>query len=99
MNPVTLKELRQLTRSRTIAGAIVGFFLVQLLAAALVVVAETNSHGALDDDCGEMVFAWLAALLGPILALGLDDAYGFGLIRTHAVVENNIRVDIDPTGL
>ena len=30
MNPVTLKELRQLTRSRTIAGAICGFFLVLL---------------------------------------------------------------------
>ena len=78
MNPVTLKELRQLTRSRTIAGAIVGFFLVQLLAAALVVVAETNSHGALDDDCGEMVFGWLAALLGPIL-LALVGAFVLAL--------------------
>ena len=83
MNPVTLKELRQLTRSRTIAGAIVGFFLVQLLAAALVVVAETNSHGALDDDCGEMVFAWLAALLGPILAFVVPGNIFSRLVSEH----------------
>ena len=83
MNPVTLKELRQLTRSRTIAGAIVGFFLVQLLAAALVVVAETNSHGALDDDCGEMVFAWLAALLGPILAFVVPGNILSRLVSEH----------------
>lgn len=115
MNPVTLKELRQLTRSRTIAGAIVGFFLVELLAAALVVVAETNSHGALDDDCGEMVFAWLAALLGPILAFvvpgnifsRLVSEHGSGraellaatALRPSALVDGKIRSGLALVGL
>ncbi len=83
MNPVTLKELRQLTRSRTIAGAIVGFFLVQLVAAALVVVAETNSHGELDDDCGELVFGWLAAILAPILAFVVPGNLFARLVSEH----------------
>ena len=55
MNPVTLKELRQLTRSRTIAGAIVGFFLLQFVIASLAVVGNTDSSGVLDSDCGEVV--------------------------------------------
>ena len=68
MNPVTLKELRQLTRSRTIAGAICGFFLVLLGAAALVIAANTDSKGVLSSGTGRDVFDWLAALFAPIVA-------------------------------
>ena len=83
MNPVTLKELRQLTRSRTIAGAIVGFFLLQLVAAALVVVAQTDSAGEIDSDAGELVFGWLAALLAPVLAFVVPGNLFARLVSEH----------------
>jgi hypothetical protein len=83
MNPVTLKELRQLTRSRTISGAIIGFFLLQLVAAALVVVAQTDSAGELDSDAGELVFSWLAALLAPVLAFVVPGNLFARLVSEH----------------
>ncbi len=83
MNPVTLKELRQLTRSRSIAGAICGFFLVQLLVATLVVVSSTDSKGVLASDCGETVFLWLAALLAPILAFVVPGNIFSRLVSEH----------------
>lgn len=83
MNPVTLKELRQLTRSRAIAGAIVGFFLLQLAAAALVVVSETNADGTLSSDCGQTVFVWLSLLLAPILAFVIPGNLFARLVSEH----------------
>ena len=83
MNPVTLKELRQLTRSRTISGAIIGFFLLQLVAAALVVVSQTDSSGELDSDAGELVFSWLAALLAPVLAFVVPGNLFARLVSEH----------------
>ena len=83
MNPVTLKELRQLTRSRTIAGAIVGFFLLQFVIASLAVVGNTDSKGVLDSDCGETVFGLLAALLAPILAFVVPGNIFSRLVSEH----------------
>jgi hypothetical protein len=83
MNPVTLKELRQLTRSRTISGAIIGFFLLQFLVASLAVVAQTDSKGVLDSDCGEAVFGLLAALLAPILAFVVPGNIFSRLVSEH----------------
>ena len=83
MNPVTLKELRQLTRSRTIAGAIIGFFLLQFVVASLAVVGNTDSKGALDSDCGETVFGLLAALLAPILAFVVPGNIFSRLVSEH----------------
>ena len=83
MNPVTLKELRQLTRSRTIAGAIIGFFLLQFVVASLAVVGNTDSSGVLDSDCGEVVFGLLAALLAPILAFVVPGNIFSRLVSEH----------------
>ena len=83
MNPVTLKELRQLTRSRTIAGAIIGFFLLQFVIASLAVVGNTDSKGVLDSDCGEVVFGLLAALLAPILAFVVPGNLFARLVSEH----------------
>ena len=83
MNPVTLKELRQLTRSRTIAGAIIGFFLLQFVVASLAVVAQTDASGSLDSDCGEVVFGLLAALLAPILAFVVPGNIFSRLVSEH----------------
>lgn len=83
MNPVTLKELRQLTRSRSISGAIIGFFLLQLVVAALVILASTNDDGTLDSDTGEMVFAWLAALLAPLVAFVVPGNLFARLVSEH----------------
>ena len=83
MNPVTLKELRQLTRSRTIAGAIIGFFLLQFVVASLAVVAQTDASGSLDSDCGEAVFGLLAALLAPILAFVVPGNIFSRLVSEH----------------
>lgn len=83
MNPVTLKELRQLTRSRTIAGAIIGFFLLQFVIASLAVVGNTDSKGVLDSDCGEVVFGLLAALLAPILAFVVPGNIFSRLVSEH----------------
>ena len=83
INPVTLKELRQLTRSRTIAGAIIGFFLLQFVVAALAVVGNTVSSGVLDSDCGETVFGLLSALLAPILAFVVPGNIFSRLVSEH----------------
>ena len=82
MNPVTLKELRQLTRSRTISGAIIGYFLLQLVVAALVILSSTDS-GVLDTDAGELVFSWLAALLAPLIAFVVPGNLFARLVSEH----------------
>ena len=83
MNPVALKELRQLTRSRTIAGAIIGFFLLQFVVASLAVVGNTDSSGVLDSDCGEVVFGLLAALLASVLAFVVPGNIFSRLVSEH----------------
>jgi hypothetical protein len=83
MNPVTLKELRQLTRSRTIAGAIIGFFLLQFVIASLAIVAQTDSKGVLSSDCGDTVFVLLATLLAPILAFVVPGNIFARLVSEH----------------
>ncbi len=83
MNPVTLKELRQLTRSRTISGAICGFFLVLLGAAALVIAANTDSKGVLSSGTGRDVFDWLAALFAPIVSLVIPGNLFARLVSEH----------------
>ena len=83
MNPVTLKELRQLTRSRTISGAIVGFFLLQLVVTALVILSCTNDNGTLVADTGELVFVWLGVLLAPLIAFVVPGNLFARLVSEH----------------
>ena len=83
MNPVTLKELRQLTRSRTISGAIIGFFILQLVVTALVILSCSNDNGTLDRDTGELVFAWLGVLLAPLIAFVVPGNLFARLVSEH----------------
>ncbi len=67
INPVTRKELLQLTRSHVIAHSIVGVFLLLLVASAWGIVANMDSTRGVDVDAGRAVFVSLCVILSIVL--------------------------------
>ena len=65
LNPFTLKELRQLTRSKTIASSLVGF----LCACLAVCYAVPAFNAGIDQSTGAVVFAFINAILMIVCAI------------------------------
>lgn len=64
LNPVSIKEFRQLTRSRHIRNALMAFLALQIAVAMIVINAMRDSSGLLtDSETGERMFDFLAILL------------------------------------
>ena len=75
MNAFFLKELRQLTRSRFVAGGLCLLLFAQLFVAASVVSGSQLPDGSLPDDLGAHVQAALLSVLGLALCIGLPVAF------------------------
>ena len=75
MNAFFLKELRQLTRSRFVAGGLCLLLFAQLFVAASVVSGSQLPDGSLPDNLGAHVQSALLGVLGLALCVGLPVAF------------------------
>lgn len=75
MNAFFLKELRQLTRSRFVAGGLCLLLFAQLFVAASVVSGSQLPDGSLPDNLGAHVQTALLGVLGLALCVGLPVAF------------------------
>ena len=97
LNPVTLKELRQMVRSKLVSTGLIVFLFLQLAAVSIALLISRNSvHNAADlygQGLGSSVFGTVSVLLAGVLLLGIPL---FISIRM-AMEKSNERMDLQFT--
>ena len=81
MNPVTLKELRQMVRSRMIAASLIGFLAVSLVTTSIVLLSSQDElrHGIPlgEQGLGDSVFSAIFVILALLLLFAAPFFVGF----------------------
>lgn len=91
LNPVTLKELRQMVRSRLVSGGLIAHLFLQLAVVALVVLASKDIVADLfGEGLGKVVFGVSAAMLALMALLAIPSFIGTRL----AAERNAAKLDL-----
>lgn len=94
LNPVTLKELRQMVRSRLVSSGLIAFLFLQVAVVSIALLtARSASSDPLGQGYGTVVFGTVTAMLGFMLLLGIP-----GFISARMAAERSAdRLDLQFT--
>ena len=94
LNPVTLKELRQMVRSRLVSSGLIAFLFLQVAVVSIALLtARSASSDPLGQSYGTVVFGTVTGMLGFMLLLGIP-----GFISARMAAERSAdRLDLQFT--
>ena len=94
LNPVTLKELRQMVRSRLVSTGLIAFLFLQVAVVSIALLtARSASSDPLGQSYGNVVFGTVTAMLGFMLLLGIP-----GFVSARMAAERSAdRLDLQFT--
>ncbi|NLE42853.1 MAG: hypothetical protein GX615_13640 [Lentisphaerae bacterium] len=94
LNPVTLKELRQMVRSRLVSSGLIAFLFLQVAVVSIALLtARSASSDPLGQSYGTVVFGTVTGMLGFMLLLGIP-----GFVSARMAAERSAdRLDLQFT--